>query len=219
MTVWVIVTTSLIDGVGKGRDYDTRKKEYISGILKILKAFQGCQIVIVENNSLTKKLLSFTSHTTFLDVFNAPVLYTRNNKFKTRNYGMKELLDVFDCIKKFNIQDDDFIVKITGRYMIDENSRFLHEVKQLSTTNYDAIVRYGSYQEHPPPLENNGNCVTGLIGLRCKYVKQIEIPDEDTYVEMKWAKAISNLEPSKICVLSELGIYIRPEMRPNYFSV
>jgi hypothetical protein len=219
MASWVIVTTSLINSNAKGRDYATRRIEYISGIEKIQKHFQGSQIVIVENHSLLeKKTLSFIPHKTFLNNFGIPVLYTKTNQIITRNYGMKELLDILACIQHFNIKDDDFIVKITGRYLLSNDSQFVNEIKQISTTNYDAILRYGSFIE--TPLEGKStNCVTGLIGLRCKYIKEIEIPDEDTYVEWKWAKKINELDDSRVKSLRWLGIYIRPSIQPTYFLV
>jgi hypothetical protein len=218
MAIWVILTTCLTNGLGEGRDYNTRKNEYMNGISKFIKAFQGCNIVIVENQSILTNKLRIISHLTFLNTFNIPVLYTTTNKIITRNYGMKELLDVFECIKKFNIQDDDFIIKATGRYLLKEDSEFVKEVSRLSETNYDAIIRYGSYMNDPPTGKEE-NCVTGLIGLRCKYVKEIEIPDENTFVEWKWAKKIASLDDSKVCPLRWLGIYIRPEQKKQYFLV
>lgn len=219
MAIWVIITTSLINESVEGRDFKTRKPEYIVSIRKILNQFQGCNIVIVENNSTLERRFKIGPHLTFLNSFNVPILYTQNNQFITRNYGMKELLDIFACIRHFNIPENDFIVKVTGRYMLADQSNFMREIKRLSETNYDAILRYGSYMKHPAPNEKDKDCVTGLIGLRCKYVKQIEIPDEDTYVEQKWAKKISELDESKVCILTELGIFIRPENRTYYFLV
>lgn len=218
MAVWVIITTCLINSSVKGRDYQTRRAEYSISIQKIIKQFQGYNIVIVENHSLLEKLIHIGPHKTFLNNFNIPVLYTKNNRFITRNYGMKELLDVFACIQYFNIQPDDFIVKITGRYMLAEDSNFVNEIRRLPQTNYDGIARYGSYMEHPAP-QKSPHCVTGLIGMRCKFVKQIEIPNEDTYVEEKWATQISMLDESKLCVLPMLGVYIRPEVKEYYFLV
>ena len=218
MAIWVIITTSLINETIKGRDFETRRKEYLECIQKIIKQFQGYQIVIVENNSILQKRLRIGPHRTFLDNFGVPVLYTRSNQIITRNYGIMELLDVFECIKKFNIPEDDFIVKITGRYLLSDNPIFLNEVKKLSQTKYDAIVRYGSYMDNPAP-EKSSHCVTGLVGLKCKYVKEIEIPDEDTYVEEKWCKKISSLDESKVCVLPVLGVFIRPEIKTYYFLV
>ena len=218
MSIWVIITTSLINESIKGRDYETRKSEYYAGIEKIKKHFEGCNLVIIENNSLLQKKLKVATHKTFLDNFNIPVLYTKNNRFITLNYGIKELLDVFACIQHFNIPDNDFIIKITGRYMLTEDSNFVKEVKKLSETKYDAIVRYGSYENNPAPMKSP-HCVTGLVGLRCKYVKQIEVPDEHTYVEEKWATQISSLDESKVCVLSSLGVYVRPTSQEYYFLI
>lgn len=218
MAIWVIITSSLINETTEGRDFERRRTEYISCIKKIISKFQNCNIVIVENNSLLEKKVKIGTHRTFLDTFGIPVLYTQNNRFITRNYGMKELLDVFACITHFNIKDDDFIVKITGRYIIADNCPFINQLNTLSQTNYDSILRYGSYMEYPAP-QKSIHCVTGLIGLRCKYAKQMEIPDEDTFVEEKWAKKISELNDSKVCVLPTLGIYIRPELKTYYFLV
>jgi hypothetical protein len=218
MAIWVIITASLINQAGKGRDYETRFTEYMNGITKIIDTFKDYKIVIVENQSIRVRQFSFGIHQTFLNSFKVPVLYTRTNEIVTRNYGMKELLDIKHCIDHFGIQDDDFIVKITGRYILKEDSEFVREVRNLSQTNYDAIIRYGSYIEDPPEGKSD-NCVTGLIGLRCRYVKKIEIPDEDTYVEWKWAKVINSLEESKVRILRWLGIFIRPEVQKKYFLV
>jgi len=220
MVNWVIITTSLINSTVRGRDYETRKSEYITAIKKIIETFKDYKIVIVENNSLLKKFrVSVGLHKTFLDMFGVPVLYTRTNLIVTRNYGMKELLDIFECIRRFDIQDDDFIIKITGRYMLTDTSDFVKQVKQLEETKYDAIIRYGSYMDIPAPIVKQQNCVSGLIGLRCKYVKQIEIPNEDTFVEENWAKRIASLDDEKVCVLQMLGVYIRPEIKTTYFLV
>lgn len=218
MTVWVILTASLINQAGRGRDYETRRVEYMNGIPKYIQAFKDCKIIIVENHSISQRQNPFGIHRTFLDGFKLPVVYTRTNKIVTRNYGMKELLDIKHCIEYFGIKDDDFVVKATGRYILKDDSEFLNEIRNLSQTNYDAIVRYGSYIDDAPEGKSD-NCVTGLIGLRCKYIKQIEIPDEDTYVEWKWAKIINSLNDSKVKILKWLGIYIRPEVQRNYFLV
>lgn len=46
------------------------------------------------------------------------VYYTLNNNVQTNNKGYKELQDILDCIVKYNINDSDFIVKMTGRYIL-----------------------------------------------------------------------------------------------------
>lgn len=210
MAVWIIITCCLID-----TNKETRQKEYIAGISQILKVFKNrkYKVVIVENNSRLEKKVSFV-HRTFLDKFRVPVLYTTNNRLLsyTKNYGIMEMTDIIDCINYFGIQDDDFIVKITGRYVLEDNCEFFKIVDNLDTRPYSAVLRFSQFDE-PISLVKTSNCTTGLIGLKCKYVKQIELPelnDNETSIEMKWASVISKIDDSEICFLTKLGIYIRP---------
>lgn len=212
MKVWVIITSSIIS-----LRYEQRKAEYIAGIKSILNLFKSPKynVVIVENNTKIQNL-SFRSIKTFLNDFNIPVLYTKNNLIlnQTKNYGIPEMLDLFGCIKYFNIQDDDFIIKVTGRYVIDQDSPFFKIVDNLETKPYSAIVRYNQFDNSPSLVKSN-NCVTGLIGLKCKYLKQIQLPPFDDIsisIEMKWAQIINSLDDSEICILDILGINIKPKV-------
>lgn len=210
MKIWVIITTSLVEV-----RYQERKAEYIAGIKSILKTFSDpkYKIVIVENNSKINNPVKFF-HKTFLDNFKVPVLYTKNNLLlkHTINYGIPEFADVLDCIKHFSIADDDFIIKVTGRYIIADNSKFFNVVDNLDNKPYSAVLRFSQYDE-PYSLVKTDNCVTGIIGLKCKYVKQIEPPEfnqRKVSIEMKWAKVIKTLDDSEICFLTELGLCIKP---------
>ena len=123
-----------------------------------------------------------------------------------------EMLDVFACINHFNIKDEDFIVKVTGRYILHDNCAFFDIVDNLENKPYSAVVRFGQFDEPTSKVKTN-NCTTGLIGLKCKYVKQIELPDfkdKKTSIEMKWAKVINTIDDSEICFLEELGLFIKP---------
>lgn len=210
MNIWVIITTCIV-----GINYEERRKDYIKGISSIIKKFNDpkYKVVIVENNSLLKTKLSFY-HKTFLDNFGVPVLYTKNNicSKKTINYSIMEMMDIHQSIQHFGIQNDDFIVKVTGRYVIDETSPFVDIVNNIENKPYSAVVRFGQYNEEPF-LQKYDMCTTGLIGLKCKYVKQIEIPGFYEYEknsENQWAKVISKLEDNEICFLEKLGIFYKP---------
>ena len=220
MAIWVIITSSIIR-----QNYEQRKGEYINGIKSFIDMFKDpkYKIVIVEN--ATKMATPFARfQQTFLNQFGIPVLYTRNNILmtKTINYGIPELLDIFECIKYFNIQDEDFVIKATGRYIIDKNSPFFQVVDNLERKPYSAVVRFNQFDK-PVSLTKTNNCVTGLIGLKCKYLKQIELPglelDIDMSTEMKWAKVINTIEDSEVCCLEELGLFIKPMIiwNKNYF--
>ncbi len=219
MTVYIIITSSLInEDADKNRDYVTRKKEYIKGITTLLERCKGksYKLVIVENNSLIhRRLKIIRNHATFLEKFGIPVIYTINNIYRTHNYGTKELLDIKHVITQLNIQDDDFIVKMTGRYILDKHCPFFDIIDQLQTNPYSAVIRYGAYTNYEKE-RGKDNCVTGLIGLKCKYVKDLYLPNDDKFIEQVWAEKIASLPEEEVCTLEKLGIFIRPAILEIY---
>jgi hypothetical protein len=103
---------------------------------------------------------------------------------------------------------------MTGRYVLNNNSEFMNKVKEINNTSYDCIIRYGSFIT--PVNYKMNDCITGLIGMRCKYVKQIELPKNMESVEWNWAKATNLIENSKICIVNKLGIKIAPKNSAYY---
>lgn len=200
--LYIIVTTSIFN------DCEIRKKQYINCINKLKDVISvnniECKIIIVENNGIRK---------TYLDELNCDVLYTNNNFISSNNKGTKELLDIYSCIYKFDIKDEDFIVKITGRYLLHDNSEF---ISKLKNNKYDCIIKYGSY--YKPVDYKTNDCITGLIGMKCFYLKQINIPNEFECVEWNWAKITNIINDDKIYKINKLGIDICPGSN-QYFSV
>lgn len=198
--IYFIITCCLIE-----KDYEIRKEQYINGISTLLKLVKvPCKFIIVENNGKRE---------TFLDNFGIDVLYTTNNSIRTNNKGIKELKDIWDCIQYFNIQDDNFIVKITGRYILQENSEFINT---LSNNKWDCIIKYGNCQyttKHKVP-----ECLTVLIGMKCEYVKKIKIPSEHENVERCWAIASFEIPDDKIIAMEKLGILVCPGAN-DYFLI
>jgi len=94
------------------------------------------KIIVVENNG---------ERNTYLDALHDTVYYTENNFIPTRNKGIKELKDVWDCIEKYKIKDTDFIVKMTGRYILQDDSEFITTVQHLQETRYECIIKYGAF--------------------------------------------------------------------------
>lgn len=189
----------------------------MSSITKLQKRIQdlnieNAKIVIVENNG---------PRYTYLDGLKEELFYTNNNMLPVCNNGYtkgyKELHDVFDCINKYNIQDSDLIVKITGRYFLNDDSNFMNVLQKIDQTKYECIIRYGSFLG-PAKMEKMDDCITGLIAMTCRYVKQIEQPGEWDCVEWKWAIASKIIPDEKVCILNELGINICPGSN-NYFLV
>jgi len=201
--IYFIVTISIFNNCS------TRENQYIEGIKKLKKIIQDLnyKIIIVENNG---------KRDTFLNMLDCEVLYTENNFIQTGNKGLKELQDILDCIDKYNINNTDFIVKMTGRYILDDNSEFVNIIKNIHNTNYDCVIKYGSYFN--PVNYKMDDCITGLIGMSCLYVKQIEKPNENECVEYKWAKVTNLIDDKKIYIVNNLGINICPGSN-DYFKI
>jgi hypothetical protein len=197
--IYFLVTTSLFNNC------PIRESQYTNGIINLKRMIEKIQInnykiIIIENNG---------ERDTILNKLDCEVFYTRNNFLPIHNKGYKELQDIFDCIKKYNILDDDFIVKMTGRYILDHESNFMNIIKNLNNTKYECVIKYGSYLK--PSYYKIDDCVTGLIGMSCFYVKQIEYPTTNNEcVEWKWAKVTRLINNNKICPVHHLGIHICP---------
>jgi hypothetical protein len=198
--IYFLVTTSLFN------DCNIRKAQYINGISTLIniiekKNIENYKVIIIENNGERHTILNELGE----------VFYTNNNSLPKINRGYKELQDIFDCINHYKINDDDFIVKITGRYILHSNSEFMEAIKNY---NYDCIIKYGNFCS--PVNYKMGECITGLIGMRTKYVKQIELPEEELNVECNWAKIANTIE--NIHMVDKLGIYMCPASN-NYFFI
>jgi hypothetical protein len=204
--IYFLVTCSLIDKhptewiIKIPEEY--RIKEYAVGIetiLNISRHMPDSRVILIENNGKRE---------TFLDLYRGcEVFYTNNNTIKTKNKGLKELKDVKDCIEHYKISDDDFVVKLSGRYRITDPSPFIDRLRYLSDT-MDCILRYGSFNR--PSDTRVKDCITGLIGMRCKYVKLIEEPHENDPVEWKWAWVTYQIPEERILIMKSLGLYMRP---------
>jgi len=205
--IYFIVTTSVFD------DCPIRKTQYINSISKLQKIINdlnidNSKIIIVENNG---------QRDTFLNTLGCEVFYTSNNSIQTNNKGLKELQDVLDCIDKYDIAPTDFIVKITGRYILNEDSEFMKIVKGIHKTSYGCVIRYGPY--YKPVNHKMDDCITGLIGMYCLYVKQIEKPGEKEAVEWKWAKVTRLINDKHTYIVKNLGINICTTYHSDYVTV
>lgn len=214
--IYFIITTSLINN----DDTLTRQTQYVNGITHLKRIAENAgfiqyKLVVVENNG---------NRSTFLDKLcstnddTLSVFYTDNNYIMTTNKGTKELRDVLDVVAHYDIADDDFVVKMTGRYILCENSEFMQVVKRINVHNedIDCVIKYGSYlnpTDHPV-----NDCITGLVGMRCRFIKQIQFPKTHEPVEWNWAKTARTINPCKVHIVKTLGISICPGSN-TYFDV
>jgi len=226
--IYILVTATVNNYFHKRIHYkkctDIRKEQYIKSIKKLLevtKSLKNKKVILIENGG---------DNDTFLNDFKpeCDTFYT-NNTFdrviKTSNKGRREMRDINQCIKKYNIKDDDFIVKITGRYFLDDNSEFINSLNNLK--NIDCIIKYGKFIKTNGAYASFGETnniegsFTGLIGMRGKYVKTINYKDDGSddriWVEKKWANATKNINKNKIVIPKTLGINVCPGSNTYFF--
>jgi hypothetical protein len=161
--IYIIVTTSIHNKTGN-QDADERKRRYIdciSSLLQLLAEHDSSAIktIVVENNGTRK---------TFLDDLGCDVVYTRNNFLDLQHKGVNELLDIKEVIERYNIQDDDTIVKLTGRYKV-KDMHFLNEVRD-NMHIYDAFVKFFNVCTFE---YMDADCVLGLFALKSKYLRTL----------------------------------------------
>ena len=157
--IYLIITTSIYNKVGVN-DFEHRKNRYIDcieSVLDFIKNDECIKPIIVENNG---------NRNTYLDDLNCDVVYTNNNELTFDQKAMNELLDIKEVIHKYDIKDDDFIIKLTGRYKMTDPV-FFNTVKENCHT-YDAFVKFYNVSAL---MYMNDDCVLGLFAIKCKYLK------------------------------------------------
>lgn len=158
--IYIIITTSINNkiGVKNASHRKTRYTESISQLLNFIDNDSNIKPIIVENNGVRQ---------TFLDDFKCDVFYTDNNKLNYGHKGQNELLDIKAVINEYNINDDDVIIKLTGRYKL-LNPTFINLVKN---NDYDAFVKFFNVCTKEYMFDD---CVLGLFAIKCKYLKHFE---------------------------------------------
>lgn len=206
-----IITTSLI-----ADNFETRKKDYINAIRQLYAETDkykdvDLKYIIVENNGKRNTFLNEE----FKDIKNIDVLYTNNNNINT-NKGIKELLDIKAVFDNYDIQDDDFIIKITGRYIIKENSCFLKKLFTKSDKFYcfiktGSLINYNDVKN----IIDNFDCYTGLFAIKYKFIKNELDYYLQNYKDFEWVEWIiiaiihKNIPNIKINFMKKLDLYIK----------
>lgn len=192
--IYVIITSSINNKSGN-KDAEGRQKRYIdciTSVLKMLDNDSSFKPIIVENNGIRG---------TFLDGLNCDIMYTSNNLLNLQHKGVNELMDIKEVMQRYNIQDEDIIVKLTGRYKL-KDMYFLNEVKNKSN-EYDAFVKFFNvctleYMEL--------DCVLGLVAVKSKYLRTFNY-DCNKSPECEFAEHVrNNINKERIMEMKHLNL-------------
>ena len=178
--IYLIITTSIATNLGV--DYfKVRMDRYIYAISETLKHVpSSIQPIIVENNGNKLDFLERFQHAGK----KVPVLYTRNNSIAAKSKGVNEMLDIQAVLREYNIQDNDIIIKLTGRYRL-LSPLFLEEI-QKQENNYDAWVKFfGSCSLRFERYD----CILGSYAIRAKFLKLFHALSIDNYASAEIAFA------------------------------
>lgn len=172
--VKILYTAALIDF-----DYKSRKQEYIK-TLNILRDYGYSEPYIVE--AIKRGPL------TFLNDYSCNVIYSNVNNPGLGNKGVNEAKSIKEAFKKINFNDNDMIVKITGRYYFTSNE-FLKTVEDHPSI--DAFVT----------TDSSGQVFTGCFALRYKFFK--EMLDQLDYAKME--REMINIEQEVAWYLKKIS--------------
>ena len=163
--IYIIITASIdnnyceyIKLYNLSKSSNDRNNRYINSITQLLKLIENdndIKPIIVENGGKRE---------TYLNNFNCDVLYTNNNDVYIHK-GFNEQLDVQEVIKQYNINDNDIIIKISGRYRL-LNKDFINIIKN---NNKDAYVKFFCVAARQFGFNYMSS---GLFAIKCKYLKQ-----------------------------------------------
>ena len=170
--IYLIITTSINNRYG-AKDQTERQERYLYAINETLKVLpHEIKPIIVENNGKRETYLdNFYHNQEHLKVF-----YTENNKQQFKSKGANELLDIKEVIDIYGIEDNDIIIKLTGRYRA-LSPKFFKEVIE-NENKYDAFVKF--YGTCSLKFEQY-DCILGCYALRTKYIKLFNHFSIDNY--------------------------------------
>ena len=163
--IYIIVTTSIHNKRGGIVKYDERRDRYMKCIhilLENIKKYPTEEVkpIVVENNG---------DSDTYLNELCCDVVYTNNNEIDTKHKGVNELMDIHEVINRYNIHDDDIIIKLTGRYRIRSNT-FIETVIE-NANDFDAFIKLYNVCSRRFVKDD---CVLGLYAMRCKYLNNFK---------------------------------------------
>ena len=170
--IYLIFTSSISNRVGL-KNYNERKQRYEYAIGETLKHVpEGIQPIIVENNG---------ERPTFLDDFKhlgkrVPVVYTNNNSISANSKGVNEFMDIKEVIRRMKIEEDDIVIKVTGRYRV-LSPLFFKEILH-DAHNYDGFIKFFGtcslrYEKY--------DCILGYFALRTKFLHLFQPLTIDNY--------------------------------------
>jgi len=160
--IYLILTASLTAPSEWSANGARREQEYRDAISHTLGHLpDGIQPILVENNGLRTTWLNQILHRGTP----VPVVYTSHQALPVHK-AVKEMLDVRAAIQEHGIREEDWVIKLTGRYSL-RGSELLDKVLRAHT-EWDAMVKF--YNGVTRQREW-GDCILGYYAIRVSALK------------------------------------------------
>lgn len=175
--IYLIITTSINNKfslINSDEMCNERRDRYLYAISETLKQLpHEIKPIIVENNCKRETYLDnfYHHHRQHVKVF-----YTENNTKQFKSKGTNELLDIKEVIDRYGIEDDDIIIKLTGRYRSLSSTFFKDIIK--NEKNYDAFVKFFDVADL---MYKQYDCILGCYAIRSKFLKLFNHLSIDNY--------------------------------------
>ncbi len=182
-----------------------REQQYVERISRTIRMLQHLpfKFYIVENNG---------KRPTALDTIeNVAMLYTNTNTIKSiTNKGIKEFSDILFVADRYDFDDNDIVIKLTGLYTLEDPPRFIEDI-QVFEPNHDAFIKWFNICRKEYIYDD---CILGLFALRYRYLKEFNYMGMRLHPSMEhiFATYIREAVPvERIYDSMHLGMYYRDD--------
>jgi hypothetical protein len=210
MKTYLIITCCINNTVGITWS-DKRKQQYYLAIANVLNLCPPeITPIIVENSCVDKS---------YLDVFKCDIVYTNSSTpIREGNLilhkGHNELNDIKTIIKKYDIQNNDMIIKFTGRYLLFQPDFF---TTVLANPDKDAFFREYNVCTY---AKDNISIVLGMFALRALYFNNFKYCKHDKGVEEDFRTMINEyVSVDKIVKIDKLWLRVYLGMNDKMLDV
>ena len=189
--------------IGGSKEYphDHEEELYVERIRDTMSRMAGFSITfyVVENNGIRPTLLD--------TIEGATIVYTETNK-ETWGIGKKEFYDVKSVCERYNFSEEDIVIKMTGRYLI-ENPTLVEKVLYYSD-NIDVFMKFYNFSTEKFEYYD---CLLALWAIRYSVIQSFSVSlldDIDKSPEVVFATYIRNTVPAnRVMELRHLDMYFR----------
>uniref|UniRef100_A0A6C0D720 Uncharacterized protein n=1 Tax=viral metagenome TaxID=1070528 RepID=A0A6C0D720_9ZZZZ len=185
------IITTMAQHVDNDEKYNEREKQYMYTMARIFSYNIPVYCVVSEtHNNPEFKPKEFFQFEKLLEIHNTDI---NNNK------SQKEFNSIKSLLANVNLDDDSWVIKISGRYLI-YNDSFINTLKE-QPISIKAVIK---------TCDDNTQMYTFLFALRFKYFKQFfsdNLPDNINLERILLLYIQHNLCDKQIKYIDSLGIF------------